>query len=680
LKLKDQFVADRRSQAIGAVGTALLGLLFWWTPLGRGLVDLSYDLPFRMRLDVYTDEVAIVHLDEASRRELQQTSFEKWDRDLHAQFLQRMIDWKARAVVLDLPFDQPTPNDQRFLQTVALGKLVVGAFRPPLAAPQNNDAVVAPFPALQRVAAWGTALSGAQTDVIRRHDREWPNAPPPLPWKAAQIVLGKAPLPASAPRWIYYYGPPGVFSSFSYADVLQDRLPAEVFSNKVVFVGVLGLTNAPPPAGGFRTPYTRWRHVRSSGAEIEATRFLNLVRGDWLTRLSAPKEFLLIAGLGVLFGWTFGLSRPLRSAGMALLAFLLVTGTALWLTWQQRVWWSWMIVVCAQIPLALGWSAVSVTRRLSREMRELEKALATDDTAEKLLASSPPAAPTPSTPVTDPGHPAPPPIPNHQLLRCIGRGAYGEVWLARDDIGVFRAVKLVFRSHFKDKSPFEREYRGILQYTPLSRTHHGLVQILHLGRDLAAGFFFYVMELADCEHGGRNIDPRTYSPRHLARELDHRGQLPAVECVRLGVELAEALSYLHSRQLVHRDIKPANIIYVNNVPKLADVGLVAHFAEARRDDKKLGTEGFVPPEGPGTPTADVYSLGKVLCEASLGRAAATSAAPPDLPADRAGERGLCELVAIFSKACDEDLARRYKSIQEMQADLMVLHDLLSRAA
>src|ERR1019366_3971741 len=68
--------------------------------------------------------------------------------------------------------------------------------------------------------------------------------------------------------------------------------------------------------------------------------------------------------------------------------------------------------------------------------------------------------------------------------------------------------------------------------------------------------------------------------------------------------------------LVHRDIKPSNIIFVNGVPKLADIGLVAEVNEAR---SFVGTEGFIPPEGPGTEQADVYGLGKVLYEASTGK-------------------------------------------------------------
>jgi serine/threonine protein kinase len=264
-------------------------------------------------------------------------------------------------------------------------------------------------------------------------------------------------------------------------------------------------------------------------------------------------------------------------------------------------------------------------------------------------------------------------VPGHELLRRIGEGAYGEVWLARDEIGAFHAVKVIYKRTFADRNPFEREYRGILQYTPISRTHHGLVPILHVGRENEAGFFYYVMEVADCAQGGRNIDAATYRPRTLAHELDTRGRLPARECLQLGIELSEALRYLHSRQLIHRDIKPANIIFVNGVAKLADVGLVTHVAEARRDPKHLGTEGFTPPEGPGTLWADVYSLGKVLCETSMGHASVQASLPPP---DEKEQAELLLLNEIFFKACHDDLACRYQSVEELQHDLMRLYDQL----
>src|SRR6185503_11124638 len=136
-------------------------------------------------------------------------------------------------------------------------------------------------------------------------------------------------------------------------------------------------------------------------------------------------------------------------------------------------------------------------------------------------------------------------IPNHELLLCIGKGAYGEVWQARDELGSYRAVKIVHRSSFHDNSPFDREFRGIQQYTPISRTHHGLIPILHVGRNKDLGYFYYVMELGDCEVNGRTVVPEVYCAKNLERELERRGGLPVQECVHLAMELAEALHYLH---------------------------------------------------------------------------------------------------------------------------------------
>src|SRR5262245_12770715 len=92
---------------------------------------------------------------------------------------------------------------------------------------------------------------------------------------------------------------------------------------------------------------------------------------------------------------------------------------------------------------------------------------------------------------------APPTVPDHTLLRCIGRGSYGEVWLARNVMGTFRAVKVVYRRAFDSDRPYEREFSGIRRFEPVSRTHPSQLNVLHVGRDDTAGYFYYVMELAD---------------------------------------------------------------------------------------------------------------------------------------------------------------------------------------
>src|SRR5436309_13520149 len=93
--------------------------------------------------------------------------------------------------------------------------------------------------------------------------------------------------------------------------------------------------------------------------------------------------------------------------------------------------------------------------------------------------------------------PQPPTISNYELLRCIGQGSYGDVWLARSVTGTLRALKIVYRDRFEDSRPFEREVEGIRRFDPISRKDDGLLDILHVGENEADGYFYYVMELGD---------------------------------------------------------------------------------------------------------------------------------------------------------------------------------------
>ena len=114
-----------------------------------------------------------------------------------------------------------------------------------------------------------------------------------------------------------------------------------------------------------------------------------------------------------------------------------------------------------------------------------------------------------------------PVIPDHEPLRLIGRGSYGEVWLARNVLGTLRAVKVVHRADFSSPRPFEREFHGIQRFEPVSRSHSGLVHVLQVGRNDADGYFYYVMELADAVDTTAT-DPDAYAPRTLAAVIPHR--------------------------------------------------------------------------------------------------------------------------------------------------------------
>ena len=261
----------------------------------------------------------------------------------------------------------------------------------------------------------------------------------------------------------------------------------------------------------------------------------------------------------------------------------------------------------------------------------------------------------------------PPPVPDHELLCRIGRGAYGEVWLARSVTGAFRAVKIVHRQSFDHDRPFEREFEGILKFEPISRRHDSQMDILHVGR--GQDCFYYVMELADDQATGGQINPEHYTPRTLKSDVLFRSRLPFEECVQIGVALATALQYLHENGLVHRDVKPSNIIFVNGVPKLADIGLVTGVDATR---SYVGTEGFAAPEGSGTPEADLYSFGKVLYEISTGKDRQEFPELPTQLRELPDRDGLMELNAVIAKACRHDPKDRYVSAAAMRADLELL--------
>jgi len=283
-----------------------------------------------------------------------------------------------------------------------------------------------------------------------------------------------------------------------------------------------------------------------------------------------------------------------------------------------------------------------------------------------------------------------PVIPDHTLFRPIGRGAYGEVWLACNVMGTPRAVKVIWRQQFESGRPFEREFAGIQRYEPVSRSSGGLVHVLHVGKNDAEEYFYYVMELADDAEGGPKEEtrpaseaslpparaspseaqiPTSYRPRTLRYDLKRLGRLSTADCLRLAIDVASGLGQLHRHGLVHRDVKPGNIIYVNGRAKLADIGLVTAEGEGRTF---VGTEGYVPPEGPGTPASDLYALGIALYEASTGFSPERLPdVPPEWLTEAQGDQAL-ELHEIILKACEGQRERRYATADEMQADLALL--------
>ena len=275
---------------------------------------------------------------------------------------------------------------------------------------------------------------------------------------------------------------------------------------------------------------------------------------------------------------------------------------------------------------------------------------------------------TPPVAVADQHQSPRPRVPDHELLRRIGAGGFGEVWLARSVLGTYRAVKVIRRANFEDDEIYEKEFQGIQKFEPVSRENEGFVDILQVGRNDKEAFYYYVMEVADDQFGKGEIDVSAYVAKTLSTEIANRRRLPLNECLRIGSVLTAALGHLHEGGLVHRDIKPSNIILVNGVPKLADIGLVT----TATGITQLGTLGYIAPEGPGRPQADLYSFGMVLYEISTGKDRLDF---PVLPTDLTDD--MLKLNAIILKACEYDRAKRYESALQMHEDLVRLQQQLA---
>lgn len=262
--------------------------------------------------------------------------------------------------------------------------------------------------------------------------------------------------------------------------------------------------------------------------------------------------------------------------------------------------------------------------------------------------------------------PAPTAPAGYSLVRRIGSGGFGTVWLARSQTGIWRAVKVVASPSPTDREVFRRELSGVTRFQAATLGQPTQLAILHVEADDAQGLLRYVMELADDASGATAFDPASYVPLTLKELRLRRGRLPVAEVARIGVHVARGLAFLHSKGLLHRDVKPSNIILVGGVPKLSDLGLVTSSETAVT---RIGTQGYVAPEGPGTALADLYSLGLVLFELATDQPTSQfPCLPPDLPS-WPDARDFSALNDILLRACAREPSARHASANDLADDL-----------
>ncbi len=196
-------------------------------------------------------------------------------------------------------------------------------------------------------------------------------------------------------------------------------------------------------------------------------------------------------------------------------------------------------------------------------------------------------------------------IGRYEIVRALGRGAMGVVYLARDPL-IDREVALKtlrvdldaeYTAEFRER--FLREARAAGRLS-----HAGIVTIHDVGEDPATGLVFIAMEYI--------------KGRDLKQMLAEGHRFRASEAARIAADVAEALHYAHSMGVVHRDIKPANIILTaDGSAKITDFGIARlESSNLTVEGQFIGTPNFMSPEQITGRTvdgrSDIFSLGVVL--------------------------------------------------------------------
>jgi serine/threonine protein kinase len=261
----------------------------------------------------------------------------------------------------------------------------------------------------------------------------------------------------------------------------------------------------------------------------------------------------------------------------------------------------------------------------------------------------------------------------YRVLRELGKGGMGVVYLAVRDDGAFRknvAIKLL-RGDAVTREFVER-FRNERQVLA-NFDHPNIARILD-GGDTVDGMPYYVMEYVE----GRPID------RYCDEE-----KLGLNERLRLYQKLIAAVHYLHQNHVVHRDLKPSNVLVASDgTVKLLDFGIAKQLGPASMElttaEGTPLTPAYASPEqftGRADTKSDIYTLGVILYLILTGRVPdqATTKPPSEMVREdyqrtqettkQLKKRILGDLDMVVLKAMAREPRGRYATAQEFSEDL-----------
>jgi beta-lactam-binding protein with PASTA domain/tRNA A-37 threonylcarbamoyl transferase component Bud32 len=198
-------------------------------------------------------------------------------------------------------------------------------------------------------------------------------------------------------------------------------------------------------------------------------------------------------------------------------------------------------------------------------------------------------------------------LDGYQLLRRLGEGGMGTVYLGRSPSGRRVAVKIV-RAELADDPEYRARFRREAE----------------VARRVARYCTAEVLDAVDPPDGAPYLVTEFVDGPPLSQTVSRRGPLGSADVERVAVSVASALTVIHAAGLVHRDLKPSNVLLSQFGPRVIDFGVAwAPDSVAVTRDLVVGTPAFMAPEQARgqrvTSAADIFSWGGLIIFAATGR-------------------------------------------------------------